>query len=431
MSPLKTLIIADLNLITYEGHNFEYDLNLKREAEKQGVKCPVWGNMDVARRVIDRISATPCFHLTYGVPLPGHPVIKISSDVFYSLRWPRLYQFARHLIAGATFRGHHRSLYNDLRQASKTATMDSDTFVLFHTIQAPQIEPICRWHASFPVAERPHLGLLFRFEPDCEMDHPVRSPRWTRRAYDLLRSARSRGKLHLLTDSQTLSRRFEVLTGCPVSVVPIPQRAPDVLSAHDAASNRSIRFGYLGNARDNKGFSHLPALVRASDKGIQAGNIKFIIQLCRSSGDEPASQTAFDALQKLPVTPVLGELDSEGYYNLLGQMDVVLLPYDPVYYKSQTSGIFSDALAFGKIVVVPKNTWMADQLHDHGAGIVYDSDRPNGLSSAVGEILDHYEELQARASDRVQAWLLEHSAGRYLEKIVKCMTDGTNNPGLE
>ncbi len=425
MSLFTKLVIADLNLITYEGHNFQYALNLKTEAEKQGVKCLVWGNIQVDSRIIERTSATPCFHLTYGVPLTGHLIAKRLSSLFYLFHWRHLYKFARHLNAEATFRGHDRSLYNDLRQISKTTTIDAKTFVLFHTIQAPQIVPICRWLRSFPGGARPHIGMLFRFEPDCESDHPVRSPSWTRRAYDLLRRTQAEGKVHLFTDSKILGRRYEELIGCPLAVVPIPQRVPDSPPSRDSVSNRAIRLGYLGNARDNKGFPQLPKLVETCDNEISAGKIEFMLQLYRSSGNEPASLAAFDALQALRVTPVFGELDGESYYNLLEQLDVVLLPYELEYYRSQTSGIFSDALAYGKVVVVPENTWMADQLQHHGAGMIYDSSRPDGLSSAVRKLPDCYEELRNKAMKGVPNWLAEHSPARFMEEIAKCLTNTT------
>ncbi len=423
VSFLATLIIADPNLITYEGHHFQYSSNLKTEAEKQRVKCLVWGNIHVDSRIVAETSATPCFHLTYGVPLAGPPMVQGLSDLFYLLRWQPLYKFARHLNAGATFRGHDRALYSDLQAISQTATINASTFVLFHTIQAPQIAPICRWLTSFAAEERPHLGLLFRFEPDCESDHPVRSPKWTRRAYDLLRETHAGGRLHLLSDSETLCRRYEELIGCSLSLVPIPQSLPYSSSNNGDVSKRAIRLGYLGNARDNKGFPQLPKLIEACEGEISAGTMEFRCQLHRSSGQEPASQAALDAMQTLPVTPVFGELDGKSYYNLLQQLDVVLLPYELKYYRSQTSGIFSDALAYGKVVVVPENTWMADQLRDHGAGIIYDSSRPDGLSSAVKKLPGCYPELKNKALKGASKWLSEQSPRRFIEEIVKCMAN--------
>jgi glycosyltransferase involved in cell wall biosynthesis len=417
MSSLKKLIIADLNLISYEGHNFEYSLSLQAEAHKQNIDCSIWGNIQMNARIVRLIQAMPVFHLTYGEPLPGPHLLKPFSDLFYYFRWFGLHRLFRKLEHQATFRGHNRALYSDLERIGQSTKLDSSTFILFHTIQSPQIEPICRWWNNFPRETRPHLGLFFRFEPNCETDHPVRAIQWTRRAYDLLHDFYKDGDLHLLTDSKILGQRYEALIRCPFSVVPIPQSVPRADFPVGHALNQPIRLGYLGNARDNKGFPQLPQLVKDCAEWISRKKMEFIFQLCVSSNPEPASQAALDALQKLPITPFLGELDSRGYYDLLQQMDVVLLPYDLNYYSSQTSGIFSDALAYGKIVVVPKDTWMADQLLDHGSGVIYDSEKAKGLLTAASEVLDHYEKLKTRALQAVYPWLSAHSAQRYLERI--------------
>lgn len=426
MSLLTTFIIADLNLISYEGHNAEYSLNLQSEAKKQGIRCLVWGNIRMDPRIVERGSAKPLFHLTYGVALTGPPLFRLLSDVCFFFGWRP--QFLRHREARATFCGHDKSLYNDLQQIKQNTPIDSDTFILFHTIQPPQIEPVCRWLEGFSAAGRPHVGLLFRFEPNCETDHPVRSPGWTRRAYDLLREVHPAGKVHLLSDSEVLRQRYEALTRCPVSVVPIPQSASRFPLASDSALRRTIRFGYLGNARDSKGFPQLPKLVIDCAELISVGGIEFVFQLYHSSNYEAASEAAIDALKKLRVTPFLGELDSDRYYRLLQLTDVVLLPYDLNYYKSQTSGVFSDALAYGKVVVVPKDTWMADQLQNYGAGVIYDSKTADGLLGAVGEVIDRYEELQTKAIQGVPSWASKHSARRYLEQIIKCMTKDISPP---
>jgi hypothetical protein len=71
------------------------------------------------------------------------------------------------------------------------------------------------------------------------------------------------------------------------------------------------------------------------------------------------------ALSALPTAQVLldeAPLDSAEYVALVRRVDVLVVPYAAHEYARRSSGVLAEGLAAGVPVVVPRATWMADQL---------------------------------------------------------------------
>jgi glycosyltransferase involved in cell wall biosynthesis len=129
------------------------------------------------------------------------------------------------------------------------------------------------------------------------------------------------------------------------------------------------------------------------------------------------SSLAVQRLRRLKVKLIENELSTDDYDALLKRASIVLLPYSLVYYHAQTSGIFCEALAQGKPVVVPRGTWMARQLKDHGAGESFlPGDRPS-FYEAVLQAVYNYAELKKRAVRSAPAWIKEHNPDRFLRLL--------------
>src|SRR5262245_7630995 len=107
------------------------------------------------------------------------------------------------------------------------------------------------------------------------------------------------------------------------------------------------------------------------------------------------------------------------YAQLLGAMDIVLVPYTAPDYSHSTSGIFAEAVATGRPVVVPTRTWMAAELdRGHGAGVIYDRDDPLAFVRGCAEAVDRFPELRARALGSAPAFADYHSARNLARLLV-------------
>ena len=98
------------------------------------------------------------------------------------------------------------------------------------------------------------------------------------------------------------------------------------------------------------------------------------------------------------VTLVPERLDEANYSELLRCLDVVLIPYQPEGYVEPTSGIFTEALAAAKPVVVPKGTWMARELAASGGGVEFEPGDADDLACKTIEVVRRYPEYLARAA---------------------------------
>ncbi len=112
----------------------------------------------------------------------------------------------------------------------------------------------------------------------------------------------------------------------------------------------------------------------------------------------------------------LGEAD---YHALLLSADVVLVPYERPHYVSRTSGVFVEAIANGKPVVVTGRTWMSRQLGDSGAGIVFDDSDPKNLADAIAEAARRLPELREKTEKFRAEYGRFHNPGAFLRALMR------------
>lgn len=194
-------------------------------------------------------------------------------------------------------------------------------------------------------------------------------------ALEKLQQADPGGAVRLATDSQELAAEYQPYFRRAIEVLPIPHtlcHAPGDLPADlPAKSPGKIRIVFLGDARDEKGFEFLPAVVRACADGTGPSAVEFVFQAFISSPHHQRMARTIDELSQLEssqVHLVRRSLLPDEYQTLLSSADLVLLPYDAATYRARTSGPFVEAICADKPVVIPQQTWMCTQLGDSRAG---------------------------------------------------------------
>jgi glycosyltransferase involved in cell wall biosynthesis len=177
---------------------------------------------------------------------------------------------------------------------------------------------------------------------------------------------------------------------------------------------------YLGDARTEKGYHWLPRLVRDA----MAANlpVRFTIQSnFNVPSGEPAAARARQELESLardaPITLLLQPLNSEQYRRLLFDADVVLLPYDREAYRSRSSGVFAEALAAGKPLIVPKGTWMAGELAGAADNIGATYSDAGDLFHQLVELVRHNQRYRAAANTFAASWSNRHSPRKLIELL--------------
>jgi|GEM_PF-3465412 len=123
---------------------------------------------------------------------------------------------------------------------------------------------------------------------------------------------------------------------------------------------------YLGDARDEKGFHLLPALMRQTLDLIKSKGLRYV---CQSNfnipGGERESSRALTMLRETQVETsvqlIPGPLTASEYHRLIQSAGIIMVPYKPENYQARSSGIFAEALAAGIPCLVPAGTSMARQ----------------------------------------------------------------------
>jgi glycosyltransferase involved in cell wall biosynthesis len=240
----------------------------------------------------------------------------------------------------------------------------------------------------------------------------------------------ARHNFHLFTDAEDLVDEFQGYTSLPVHQLPIPHSGGNNCETefdHDIdRSTGPLRIAYLGDStRLNKGFDLFAPLFHRLRGHLESGRI--VAELQASVGDSawPQIRTGIRRLIAMPgVTLHERSMASEEYYDLLARSHFVVLPYTTETYHSQTSGVFSEAVAHGKPVVVPRGTWMARQLRDRAAGVTFIPRDAQSLYAAVLEAIERYDELSECAIERSGPWRKQHCVPAYLDRVFKTIGVG-------
>jgi glycosyltransferase involved in cell wall biosynthesis len=182
----------------------------------------------------------------------------------------------------------------------------------------------------------------------------------------------------------------------------------------------------MGDARDSKGFFLLPELIRRLPAGCME-KLRFAIQCppAASGPDDCEPPSGYSELKELAseagdsVKLIPERLSEQDYADLLGHLDVVLIPYCHENYATATSGVFAEALALSKPVVVPTGTWMASELRKSGGGVEFRMGSVEDLTARVVEIIARYDELKSKALQFMQSWTLFHNAGTLADMLLK------------
>ena len=175
------------------------------------------------------------------------------------------------------------------------------------------------------------------------------------------------GSVHCHTDTEELTAQHDALGGPRFYTLPVPVGGEYFRQRRDEDAKRPLQITYIGDARAEKGYHLLPALVADLwERWVATGRARFVVQSNDNAG-RVAPEIAIARAQLRSygdeqVTLLTTALTPDEYREQVLAADVMLLPYDGERYFARSSGILSEALTAGVPVVVPGGTWMARQL---------------------------------------------------------------------
>ncbi|HWK43561.1 MAG TPA: glycosyltransferase [Stellaceae bacterium] len=447
------LAIVDHSLRDGGGHHYEYDSAIAAAAAERGMTVTVLANstydapeqsMALAGTVL------PWFRQSFYEMAEGGALRRLVYPLLSALppALARSVHLALRRIWDQRRRNPLRAAANgfgvDMMAAIDTRRLGAGDHVLVHTLNLDDLQSVAAAliDPSLDPARLPAIHLVLR-RTVAEM--AAGRPQGQRPG-DVLNRLAAAGlgawPIRIWSDTTELAADYADLSPLPVGVLPIAFRQDMLLAAladhaartlaAESGADRPVTIGYLGNARLEKGFQYLPAMVDAVLAHPRHGRrVRFVVQCgLNIEGGEPGILAARRHLAGLPdhrVQLVDGVPDAAAYYRLLADLDIVLLPYEAASYRTRSSGILAQALAAGCPVLVPAGTWMAGQI-DQYRGRCFDDSRQ--LSGILIEMLDDLPSLSAQAADAAPAWRRRHAPAQFIDLLVNSVeAEARTDPG--
>ncbi len=402
--------LLDPQLSGQGGHYASHDAQLMRELNRRDVPVDLYGRKG-ATIAVEGVAPQPVF----------------THDIFQ--------EFASDPAVWAmeNFHAGNDAFLDDLRAIS-VDRFSSDDLVYLPNLLQNQLHAVARWLAGLPAGRRPAVGVMLRYLNHA-MDYVQKRANkelialYYRFAARALLAAQPRALL--CADTRELATAYQQITGLPVLELPNPMDVAPLLAngtVKNEGGGSAPVIVYQGHTSPLRGFHFLPDLIDRCARF--SPRPRFLIQV-QNRDTAPASGLgpALTRLDKLAATPgsgvrlVEGALSSEEYYALLGEADIVLLPYAPTFYGFGSSGVFTEAASVGKVVVVSPHTVPARQGAEYGLGVVPAAKwEPAAMADAVGGALSNLASLREKAAGAAPRFRAEQCAEVLWDKVFNALS---------
>jgi hypothetical protein len=351
MKTSKHAIVVDQTLKSLTGHHFEVSMAIANQYINDKYNTFIACNIAADPKLINQYGWVPTFKQNWSDRTILQFLISFLDLIFVILKKPLgLFKFSRKFGWQLNRLVHTTSLGNELE-------------VFVHTLNFVQLAEVI---TLSNLLERP-----IRYRAVLRQDPREGTNSLLKVFYFfLLRQAlKKSSNIFLYSDTKALAREYQRILGVMVEPMQIPLKIPQGIAVKDPAR---FTFCYLGDARTEKGFQHLPKIIEECfDKDSQ---ITFAVQvnLVGINRENPTLRRSVERLRSISsasngrLVILDGDLSEDVYYQTLMSSRAVLLPYDPVAYKFRSSGIFAQAMALGKFAVVPMGSAFAEENESVG-----------------------------------------------------------------
>jgi len=396
---MRQVHICDPQLLDLGGHYLNHDGQLIRELQRRGVPVSLYGRKGCQ---------LTCEGLT--------PAQVFSHDIFQEAASdPEVWAMENFHGINQLFMGDLRGLPDD--------RFGPDDLIYFPNLLQNQLYAVAQWINRFPAGRRPAVAVMLRF-----LNHRMTYVQgrahvelialYYRYAARLLAKVQPRS--FLCADTQELAAAYRQITGLPVLELPDPMDVSGLPAPAASASNRPVVV-YQGSTSTLRGFQFLPEIIEQGLK--QSPRPRFVVQVqnaeaARALGLEPTlnrlGQFAGD-----DVTLLKGALSAEDFHRLMSSANIILLPYSPDFYGHGSSGVFTEAVSLGKVVVVSPKTVPARQAGEFGLGVVTAAQwSAPAMAAGLTEALRRLPELKAQAAAAAPRFCRENSARALWDKLL-------------
>lgn len=388
-------VVADPSLADARGHHFSLSLQVARGARQN--------NCDVVWLT----------HVDFVLPpgLDGVTVHPVFSSTMYDRYRPE--------NRGRQMVGAEHNLLTELIEGVQRADLCSADHVFFHTGYGDLYRVLPRYLEATDWRDGPFLHVCTPYDletmpgrlPGTDLESIFRSIR-TWEAVDK--------KLFFWAETQLLATHYTATFGFNVRAQPLPVPAP-LTDGAEFQENEPVTVLYLGAAREEKGFLHLPELAdRLYETYGRHGKLRFVIQCTpQIIGYQPNIKQAIERLGNYPsdyVELIDVGLSEEEYFSLLRKADVVLLLYNQKNYRIRGSGIAVEAVCANKCLLTHRGTYCASLITEGGGAAV---DSIDEAAESLGRLVVQRADFQQKAAQQGSRYRSANSTKNYVDRILE------------
>ena len=369
----------------YSSHHYNEARGLREELDRRGTKLVLLVNAHAEPRVVAELQARA-----------------VLDDPTFRMEW--------------SFEERSRRFVALLHEHVDRFVKRDDRLLVTIATQL-EADALTRWLQELPDRKKPWVVVLFL------------SDRWnrgTREEYERqmgefreLRAALAKRSLEdarrMILGSLTdlLAKELSDLLGTKVSSAPMP-----LPYGHPPPSTRTStrpRVAILGGTRREKGSYRIPEIIRATRALV---DVEFLVHLTNDTlSAEDAAHLARIASEP-HVTVIREAMPLAEYEAALGGADLALHPYEVIPYRQRTSGVFGEAVAFGKPVIVTPGTWMAEQIEaGRAAGVIADGEAPESYARAIARCVADLGAFRRAAESVSDAWRRTVSLSAFIDQL--------------
>jgi glycosyltransferase involved in cell wall biosynthesis len=382
---LRKLVLLDNNLTGDRGHYLSLATRIAEGARAAGVDM-VWGTH---RRfdpgaAPDGVQIAPVFPRSiFDLPLEEHEGADFSDEILAG--WRQL-----------------AALHPEPTTHFLVPTLDGHFVRAAHRLMREDLGVPGVIHLSTPYETR-HMPAR---NVGREVDWYLR---------ELTQLAMFGSRLFLWTETEALASLYRVRLSGDIRALPLPAASFDD-QAGERRAGEPIVFTFLGEARIDKGFLALPAIADSMLDACAPGEIEIrILHSAPFGGFSPEMENVRGELsERYGVVLQEGVLSERAYARALGESDAILLPYHTDYYRARGSGILTEALSSGCIVLGSANTVVEEYRED---GVVFPCATTNDWADAVRTIVTDIAAMREASERRAVIFRSRFAARGMIDRL--------------
>jgi hypothetical protein len=375
----KSVLIFEPCLGAISGHWENLAENLVQGFENQGFKVVLFGNENQSQLHNKMLSVVPHFN-----------------------QLPYLAYDTKSIIISARERYFHSFLSINIDD------FDPHPLLVFPTLYPPILEAALSWLIKLVEYGKisPHdINFIFQFPPVSCIYH----------LQNLLKASPF-SKIYAV--SSQLAKIFQDQYDLPIKVLPMPINKTKLNfqeSSNQPKEKKSLKIGYVGHTSLEKGFYFLHPLTEL----FHAHPVEFHYHLNLSDTEfEKAAQAFRNSPEN--VHCYWGHLSKQEINELIVNLDILLLPYNPRNYAAMPSAMFSEALLLGKVMVIPANTWLSEQAELYQAGVTTFSEHTlASIQKALGLAIEKHDQLQIMSEVAREPFNEYHNVDNFVKIILE------------